>query len=139
MATSFEGGESHETHGAHESAYLIEALFLLTILATAIAVFMSLFSLAVRRGNESVALDDATHLATNVAERFSADPTGVPEELHEEGYMVSCEVVPEQTAAGTLYRATISVWYDDANDGQLDSGAEPIYALEASRYVSGVS
>ncbi|MBQ9006590.1 MAG: hypothetical protein IJ092_09480 [Atopobiaceae bacterium] len=121
---------SHQAQPAHESGYLIEALFLLTILATAIAVFMSIFSLAARRGNESAALDAATHAAANVAERFSADPTSAQAEYDEDGYRVTCDITPEQTEAGTLYRAKVTVW--------ADSGEE-LYAISTARYVSGVS
>lgn len=121
---------SHHAQPAHESAYLIEALFLFTILATAIAVFMSIFSLAAKRGNESAALDAATLAATNVAERFSADPAAALAEYDEDGYRVTCEVSPSSTDAGTLYRATVTVW---------SASGEELYALTTARYVSEVS
>lgn len=120
----------HPAQPAHESAYLIEALFLLTILATAIAVFMSLFSLAAKRGNESAELGAATYAAANVAERFCADPTSAQAEYDEDGYRVTCDVVPEATDAGTLYRATVTVW---------SATGDPIYDLSTARYVSEVS
>ncbi len=131
MATSTtDFGSKRDAHNAHQSAYLIEALLLLTILATAIAVFTSLFALAMRRGNESVELDRATHLATNVAERFVADPVGVLEEYEEDGYRITCDVIPERTDSGVFYRAAITVW-TDAN--------ESLYTIETARYVSEVS
>ena len=115
---------------ARESAYLIEALLLLTILATALAVFMSIFSLASRRGNESAMLDAATYAASNVAERFSADPTAAQQEYDEDGYRVTCDVEPSPSRAGTLYRATITVWSD---------AGEELYSISTARYVSEVS
>ena len=122
-------GSVHREHDAHQSAYLIEALLLLTILACAIAVFMSLFSLALRRGDQSVELDRAIQVATDTAERFVADPAHAQSEYEEDGYRISCDVIPEVTESGTMYRATITVWTDSN---------ESIYSLIASRYESGV-
>ncbi|MBR2682491.1 MAG: hypothetical protein IKE22_04395 [Atopobiaceae bacterium] len=132
MAMSHEYGNrsQHVTTVVYRGSYLVEALFLLAILATAIAIFMSLFAAASRRGNESANLDGATRAACTVAERFEANPAAAQAEVLEDGYRVTCDVVPENTKAGTFYRASITV-YSEAG--------EELYALSAARYVSEVS
>jgi hypothetical protein len=71
-------------------------------------------------------------LATNCAERFSADPTSVPAEYEEGGLVVTCVVEPTPNGdAGTLYEASITVC--DATSAT----EEEVYALHTSRYVQG--
>lgn len=130
MSHEYGGRNRHTTSVAYRGSYLIEALFLLAILATAIALFMSLFAAASHRGYESADLDGATRAACTVAERFEADPAAAQAEVLEDGYRVICDVVPENTKAGTFYRASITV-YSEAG--------EELYALSAARYVSEVS
>ena len=137
MASQFDPMTDRDARSIRQSPYLVEALFLLTILATATAVFMSLFSLAVRRGDESARLDDATHIAMSVAERFCADPTAVAEEFAEEGYLVRCTVEGEATDAGVLYRATIEVFDDGTRAMAVYDAAEPLVSVDTARYVSG--
>lgn len=118
----------HRGEGPQRKSFLAEALILLTVLMTAIAIFMSLFSSGERMGIESVQLDHAVLLATSEAERFSADPSSVGEPREEDGLVVVARVTPKETSAGTLYQATIVVTRE---------GAE-LYRLSTARYVSGV-
>ena len=64
--------------------------------------------------------------ATNVAERFAADPATAGGVTQADNLTVDCQVTDEQTARGTLYHATITVYGDDAQD--------PVYVLTTARY-----
>lgn len=125
----------------HGTAFVVEALVLLAFLAFALAVFMQLFGAAHVRGAEERQLTQAVLLASNAAEEFAATPQAgststafddagneLAQAAGAEGaYVVTCEVTPERTQGGTMYRANIMVTCD---------GAE-VYRLESARYVSG--
>ena len=111
----------------HSMAFFVEALVVLAFLMLAIAVFAQLFAGAQVEGIRATHLSEAVTLATNRAEEFSADPTGVQTSTQEDGLTVTCEVTPTKRDAGTLYEAVITV-----NDGKAD-----IYTISTSRYVSG--
>lgn len=119
------------------AAFVMEALILLLFLATCLAVFMRLFADSNETGVENLRMEEAIVLATNEAERFAANPEGAAADpgavggvAAAEGTLsVSCNVTPEATAAGTLYRAEIVV-----SDGDGE-----VYRLVTARYVSGAS
>lgn len=97
--------------------------------------FMQLFAHSHAMGADSAQLSQAVIMASNVAERFEADPSSVSSGdvstadlgiSDVEGFTVHCEITPETTDAGTLYRANIVVTKD----------AEEVYTIETAKYVS---
>lgn len=116
----------HRNAAPQRKSFLVEALILLTVLMTSIAIFMSLFSSAHRMGNESVELDRAILMATDTAERFAANPKAEGLAREEDGLAVSCDIMPEEMGAGTLYRAIIVV----------HKGDKVLYRLTTARYLS---
>ena len=127
------------------TAFVVEALVLLVALLAASAILVQMFAYAHKTSDQTADLANAVVLAQNAAEEFSANPaaaaagatTGIgaatgtaSSSLLEgaEGLSVACNVTSENTSAGTLYTAHITV--------TDDPGAE-IYTLTATRYVSG--
>ena len=107
-------------------AVVVEAMFLLVFLVASLAVIMQVFAASTLRAQEGRHLAEAVACATSAAERFAADPAAAGGTTTEGDLEVVCDVTSEQTAAGTLYHATITV---------LDENAEPpVYVLETSRY-----
>lgn len=114
----------------HGTAFLVEALLLLAVLAGCIAVFMQLFAHAHKLGVENGELSQAIVAASNAAEQFSASPTTVPETTTVgEGYQVATTITPETASSGTLYRAHIVV----------TKAGEEVYTIDTARYVSASS
>lgn len=114
----------------HGTAFIVEAIVLLALLAGCIALFMQLFSAALLKGAENENLSHAIVLATNSAERFAIDPEGAAcETMTEDGFLVLCSVSPEETEGGTLYRADIVV----------SNSTGDIYRLATAKYRSGVA
>lgn len=111
-------------------ALVVEAMLLTLFLVASLSILTGLFSAAAGRATEGRELAQAVSLATSAAEQFAASPADVAGTTEEDGLTVTCEVEEEPTAAGTLYRATITVLTED--------GDEPVYVLETSRYESGV-
>lgn len=111
------------------TAFLIEALVVLAFLMMSLAVFVQLFSSAQLEGLHANRVSQAVIAATNCAERFSADPTGVARNTTADGLEVTCDVASTQHAGGILYEATIVV--RDSTDAD-----EELYTLQTSRYVS---
>jgi len=109
------------------TAFLVEALVLLVFLVWGLAVFTNLFSASRQMGAKEEVLQQSVTLASNAAEQFSTDPTGTPDTRIEGDYTVSCNVTPQTTSSGTLYKATISVF----------NAGEEIYSIKTARYVSG--
>lgn len=117
----------------HGTAFLIEALLLVAILAGSIAVFMQLFAQSHVIGTENALLASAVQLAADDAEAFAADPTQSSTTVGD-GLVVSRSVETEDTGSGTLYNATITVRASDD-----DAAEDALYTLQTSRYVSRVS
>lgn len=111
------------------TAYLVEAMVLLAFLVAALAVCSALFAQSLSTAREQSRLERAVAVATDTAERFSADPSDpegcIPDDT--DGLDVACDVTPEQNAAGTLYEATITV----------SDGGQQVYTLTTARYVEG--
>lgn len=114
----------------HGTAFIVEAIILLAFLVGSVALFMQLFSNASLKGTENENLAHAIVLASNSAERFSADPENASQETTaDDGFRVTCSVAPEKTEGGTLYRADIVV----------SKNGEDVYSLSTARYVSEVA
>ena len=121
------------------TAFMVEVLVLLFFLVASLAVFTQLFAYSTNEAKQAQRITQATELAQNAAEEFSADPQavaggqavglGTAQGKGADGFSVSCNVSDESLGQGTYYTAHISV-----------SGSEgEAYALDASRYVEGVS
>ena len=107
-------------------AMLVEAMLLLVFLMASLAIAMQLFAASSARAQQGRDLARAVAEATNVAERFAADPATAGGVTQADNLTVDCQVTDEQTARGTLYHATITVYGDDAQD--------PVYVLTTARY-----
>lgn len=132
MAISSEmntSGGSRARSGRHGMAFLFEALVVLAVLMLSLAVFVTLFSSAQIEGRQATQLSQAVLLATNRAEEFSADPTGVQERTTEDGLTVTCDVTETNRDDGILYDATITV----------SEGETELYVLSTARYVHGAN
>lgn len=121
------------------TAFMVEALVLLFFLVASLAVFTQLFAYSANGAKQAQRLTQATELAQNAAEEFSANPQavaagqtvglGTAQGGNADGFTVSCNVSDEAQGHGTYYTAHISV---SDNEGEA-------YALDASRYVEGVN
>ena len=115
------------------TAFLIEALVLMAVLIASMAVFTQLFTHSAVAAHQAENLTRATLLAQNAAEEFSSDPAAVAAGNvsavdGSDGLTVSCDVDSDAQGRGVLYTAHITV-SDDSGE---------VYALDASRYESGV-
>lgn len=115
------------TSFAH-AAFTVEAIILLVFLVGALAVFTQLFAYATNTSREAAQLEQAIVLATDTAERFSADPTSVNASTTQDDLTVTCNITQTQETGGTLYNAHITV----------TSGNATVYDITTARYVSGV-
>lgn len=112
----------------HGTAFIVEALILLAILAGCIAVFMQLFANAHSVGEENADLARAIVIASNTAEEFATSPSASSNASSSiNGFHVNVNITPESTGAGTMYRAEITVSKDNKD----------VYSLTTARYVSG--
>lgn len=131
-------GEGIRWSGA---AMLVEAMLLLAFLIATLAVLTQMFAAAVEKANESAQLTAAVAVASDTAERFAANPAGVPDQQVVDNMLVVCKVTDEPHTAGVLYHADISVYAMTPGTG-ADAGAElqgePVYTVSTSRYESGV-
>ncbi len=117
------------------TAFMIEALVLLFVLVASLAVFTSLFAYSANSAQQAQRISDATAIAQNAAEEFSANPAsveggksvGAASSAQAEGFAVSCDVTAQPQTAGTFYSAHITV---------SDSQGEAC-ALDVARYVEG--
>lgn len=128
---------SHKEKSAWSStAFMVEVLVLLFFLIASMAIFTQLFASSVTTSTDANRLSQATVIAQNAAEEFSANPsavtagkqvgTGVAAKGADD-MSVTCNVTTQKTKAGTRYAAHISV---------LDEG-DVVYELDATRYVEG--
>lgn len=125
----------------HGMAFIMEALVLLVFLIISITILMQLFSASRVHNEEAYALSYSIILASNEAERFTADPSKETteyyavdgdaivgsDESNSEAFKVIRSVDPQKTASGTLYQAVITV----------EQGGVVVYEIDSARYVSG--
>ncbi len=118
------------------TAFMVEAIVLLFFLIASMAVFTQLFGLATTTSAEAARLANASTLAQNAAEEFSADPTSVAKGKKvglgtaagtSNKFKVTCDVSKKKKSSGTLYSAHIVVSDDNGE----------AYTLDASRFVEG--
>ena len=135
MASPVERDDSRRIRST--TAFVVETLVLLVVLAASIGIFTQLFSRATAAADQSTQLCQAVNVAEDAAEEFSADPARVAagEKVGDgvavkgrHGYKVSCKIMQDKQGVGTLWAAHITV-----SDAQ-----GKIYALDTSRYVSEV-
>ncbi len=139
------GDEGHAWTGL---AFVVESLILLFAIVVSMAVFTSLYAKAGTLATESEDLTAAIQMAQSAAEEFSNSPAAVAVgtpvgqgfaagEKNTESLAVTCEVETQATDAGTLYRAHITV-VEAGDAAGTAAAADPLFSLDASRYVSGV-
>lgn len=112
-------------------AVVVESIVLLVFLIGSLTVILQLFAAATAQTREGERLAMAVSAATSTAELFASDPKSADGISTHGDLTVSCQISDEQTAKGTLYHATITVY-----DPDFDT---PVYELETARYESGVS
>ena len=106
-------------------AFIVESLVLLVFLIASLAVIMQVLAASANKATESRQLEQAVILASNAAERFSADPTGIEETTMVDGLALTCKVSETALAQGTRYEASITVFSENGE----------IYRLNTARYV----
>ena len=116
--------------GWASGAFIVESLLLLVFLIGSLAIFTQMFAGAAEQATQSSMLSEAVAVAGSTAERFAADPQGIETETQDGDLRVVSNVTQDERDGGILYHATISVF--------TANGAEPIYTVTTSRYVSGV-
>lgn len=116
-------------------AFLVESMALVVVLMVALAILTQLFALSLDRSRQGEELAQAVALASNVAERFGADPQGAPAERVEGNLRARCEVTARECADGVLYQADISVYPADSSRS-LGEG-ESVYELKTAAFVGG--
>lgn len=135
MASPVERDDSRRIRST--TAFVVETLVLLVVLAASIGIFTQLFSRATAAADQSTRLCQAVNVAEDAAEEVAADPARVAagEKVGDgvaikgrHGYKVSCKISQDKRSAGTLWRAHITV---SDSQGKL-------YSLDTSRYVSEV-
>lgn len=119
-------GDAHATLSWTGMALIVEAMVLLLFLVASLSIITQVFFAAAARGQEGYELAEAVAAATNVAERFAADPRSAEGSTKQGSMLVSCEVNNEPTATGTLYHATIQV--------RVDERGKPVYELTTARF-----
>lgn len=117
------------------AAFIVEALLLLVFLIASLAIFTQLFAASAEKSIEADELSRAVAAASSVAERFAADPSAVAETNQADDLTVTCDITKTPRANGMLYEATISV-YDDA---QQPGDVNALYTITTARYESEVS
>lgn len=115
------------------TAFLVEAMALIVFLMIAFAILTQLFAVSLERSRQGEELAQAVALASDVAERFSADPQHSPAEQAEGDLRARCEVTTQERAGGVLYRADIAVYL--ADDLRTPGDDEPVYELDTAVYV----
>ena len=113
----------------HGVAFLVEALVLIVVLTSTLAVFAKLVATSQRDARTSARTASAIVLATNVAEDFSARPFEGTHTESGQAVVATCTATSEPTGPGTMFHATITV---------ADAESEAtLYTLETARYVGG--
>ncbi len=109
-------------------ALLVEALVLMAVLCCCLVVMAQAFAVAADTSLAARDLTRASIVASDAAERFCADPAGVPVESSADGLAVTLERTQERRDAGILWHAVIEV----RPEGQ--AGGEPLCSLETARF-----
>ncbi len=118
------------------TAFMVEAIVLLFFLIASMAVFTQLFGLATASSTEATRLANASTIAQNAAEEFSADPASVAKGTRvglgaaagsSSKFNVTCNVSKKKKGTGILYSAHIVVSDDNGE----------AYTLDANRFVEG--
>ena len=133
MKPLFRSSEQKQAHSRSGIAFIIEMLVLLVLVAGCLSVLIEAFAFAHQQGEENNTTVEAVHLAANTAERFSADPSSVPEVEVVDDLAIHTSIERELQVTGVLYKATIEVY--DADDRDAGAGSKPYYGLETARYV----
>ena len=129
------------------TAFIVEALLLLVFLIASSAVFVQMFALASQQGAESVQLARAVAAASDVAERFAANPASVKDAQVVDDLLVTCSDEETTHERGTLHTATIAVYAQDTagtigtqrtGDVAAVPTGEPLYSITTSRFESEV-
>lgn len=130
---AFFSSASRENKEKLGTAFIVEMLVLLVVVVSCLSVFIDIFATSQQKSEENDATVQAIHLATNAAEQFSANPTSVVELETFDNLVVHTVIDRQPQQAGTLYKATITVYEVD----QIDEGdyTDPCYRLETARYV----
>ena len=135
------------------AAFLVEAMLMVVFVAASLVVFTSLFASSAQQGADSECLADAVALASDVAERFAADPASFAKEQEQPddrafesadyNLRSACKVDVESRPQGTWYRAEIQVFRQDGEVGTSILGksgsGELIYTLNTAAYVSAAN
>lgn len=111
-------------------AFIVEAMLLLVFLVASLALFSNLFASAVQRSDESRELTAAVAAASDVAERFAADPSSVEKTTQRGDLTVVCDASVDKRAAGSYHRAFIKV---------VNTMGDTVYTIDTGCYVSEVS
>lgn len=125
--TGMPGGEragAFESRSWHGTAFLVEALVLLLFLVASLGVFMQAFARARAMGAQAAQLESAVALASDMAERFCADPAAVSEPVEEDGLVATCDVEAPAAGEAAPLRAIITV---------TDAGGAVVYELVTAR------
>lgn len=128
------------SRGFSSTAFLVEALVLLVIVAGVLAVLMSVFAQAYNTGKQSRDEAAAILLASNMAEEFSATPEVGVTVAKDDAHVAYCTVEAQPQEGGVLYFAHIAVYESDeaTNEAAEPSAIDAIYQLDTARYVSEV-
>lgn len=134
--------ETRDRRTWHGMAFIMEALILLVFLMISIAVLMQVFAAARTHGQDADALSHSVILASNEAERFSANPTteGITYYMLSDGvlaktdnekesvYQVTTTTEANPRGTGMLYLAHISI----------EHAGVIVYEVDTARYVEGL-
>lgn len=125
--TGMPGGEragAFASRSWHGTAFLVEALVLLLFLVASLGIFMHAFARARAMGAQATQLESAVALASDMAERFCADPAAASEPVEEDGLVATCDVEAPEAGEAAPLRATITV---------TDADGAVIYELATAR------
>ena len=121
------------------ASFLIESMLLLVFLIASLAVFTQMFSASMARAEDSRQLTAAVTAASDTAERFTANPSGVNAIEENNGMIVTCDVDSDERESGTLYHAKISVYKAESFDlYDMRAVADPVYSVSTARFESEV-
>ena len=124
-------------------AFIVEALVLLALLALCSALILQVFGAAQAQSRHAHVLTMQTHIAANLAERFAANPQGVPVEVALDAsgrdvgaggvpaYRATLAIEQQQRDGGVLYECEVRV-----SSLQFGASIEPV-SLQTARYVPG--
>lgn len=117
-------------HTSKRSTYVIEALLLFMCIMIVVAVSMSAFAYAAGLGLQASKQESAVSLASNIAEKFSAQPSSISMNYEQDGLFAECELGLSMDNNGAFYELQIRVYEDE------DRQAEPLYTLNTAKYES---